>query len=83
MLFKLNQRQVGNDIGTLIASIGVPMLLNALTGKGVGRGGPRLGTGGPKNRHLRKRGKKRSKGRCLLLGKKSPFNNIPIVGDIL
>lgn len=48
MIFKINQRQVANGIGTLIASIGIPMLLNALTGKGVGRGGPRLGRGGPR-----------------------------------
>ena len=49
LLFKMTQRQVGNGIGTLIASIGIPMLIDALKGGGVrmgksdGGGGPRMG----------------------------------------
>ena len=43
MLFKITQKQVGNGIGTLLASIGIPMILDAIRGKGVGRGGPRIG----------------------------------------
>ena len=43
MLFKITQKQVGNGIGTLLASIGIPMILDAIKGKGVGRGGPRIG----------------------------------------
>ena len=46
MMFKITQKQVGNGIGTLIASIGIPMLLNALTGKGEGRGGQEWVEGG-------------------------------------
>ena len=43
MLFKITQKQVGNGIGSIIASIGIPMILDAIRGKGVGRGGPRIG----------------------------------------
>ena len=53
LLFKMTQRQVGNGIGTLIASIGIPMLIDALKGGSIkGRGGPRMGKsdggGGPR-----------------------------------
>ena len=52
MMFKITQGQVGNGIGTILASIGIPMLLDAIKGKGVGRGGPRIGKmsgqGGPR-----------------------------------
>ena len=34
-IFKLNKKQSGGFLGTLLASIGVPLLLNALTGKGL------------------------------------------------
>ena len=47
-MFKITQKQVGNGIGTLIAGIWIPMLLDAIRGKRVGRGGPRLGRGGPR-----------------------------------
>ena len=44
MLFKITQKQVGNGIGTILASIGIPMILDAFKGRGVGRGGgPRVG----------------------------------------
>ena len=47
MLFKITQKQVGNGIGTILASIGIPMILDAIKGRGIGRGGPRLNkTGG-------------------------------------
>ena len=47
MLFKITQKQVGNGIGSILATIGIPMIIDALKGKGVGRGGPRLNkTGG-------------------------------------
>ena len=29
MLFKITQKQVGNGIGTILASIGIPMILDA------------------------------------------------------
>ena len=52
MMFKITQKQVGNGIGTILASIGIPMILDAIRGKGVGRGGPRIGKvsgqGGPR-----------------------------------
>ena len=53
LLFKINQKQVGNGIGTLIASIGIPMILDALKGESIkGRGGVRIGQsdggGGPR-----------------------------------
>ena len=41
MLFKITQKQVGNGIGSILATIGIPMIIDALKGKGVGRGGPR------------------------------------------
>ena len=51
MLFRLTQKQVGNGIGSILASIAIPMVLDAIRGKGVGRGGPRMGKasggGGP------------------------------------
>ena len=52
MLFKITQKQVGNGIGSMIASIAIPMILDAIKGKGVGRAGPRMGRtsggGGPR-----------------------------------
>ena len=48
MLFRLTKGQVGNGIGSIIASIAIPMILDAIKGKGVGRGGPRIGEGGPR-----------------------------------
>ena len=53
LLFRLTQRQVGNGIATLLASIGIPMILDALKGGSIkGRGGPRMGKsdggGGPR-----------------------------------
>ena len=51
LMFKITQKQVGNGIGSILASIGIPMIIDALRGKGVGRGGPRLnksGGGGPR-----------------------------------
>ena len=44
MLFKITQKQVGNGIGTILASIGIPMILDAFKGRGIGKGGgPRIG----------------------------------------
>ena len=43
MMFKVTNKQVGNGIGSILASIGIPMIIDALRGKGVGRGGPRIG----------------------------------------
>ena len=92
MLFKITQKQVGNGIGTVLASIGIPLVLDALKGL---RGGSAVrmgrGKGGAAVRIGRPRGPppflgswgKGGKGKGLLLGKHSPFNNIPLVGAIL
>ena len=88
MLFKITQKQVGNGIGTVLASIGIPLVLDALKGL-TGRGAVRMGSrGGAAARigapppFLGSWGKG-GKGKGLLLGKNSPFNNIPLVGAIL
>ena len=99
MLFKITPGQVGNGIGSILATIGIPLILDAIKGKGVGRGGPRIGkmSGGAGPRigqpppfignwpSASGRGKKKTtkQGQGLLLGKNSPFNNIPLVGAIL
>ena len=89
MLFKITQKQVGNGIGTVLASIGIPLVLDALKGlrggsavrMGRGKGGAAVRMGGPPP-FLGSWGKG-GKGKGLLLGKHSPFNNIPLVGAIL
>ena len=46
MLFKITQKQVGNGIGSILASIAIPMVLDAIRGKRaprIGKGGPRIG----------------------------------------
>ena len=92
MLFKITQKQVGNGIGTVLASIGIPLVLDALkglTGRGVGRGGVRMGSKGGAAARIGRPPPflgswgKGGKGKGLLLGKNSPFNNIPLVGAIL
>ena len=116
------KKQSGGLLGTMLASIGIPLAIEAVKsvfGKGAprigrpkGKGAPRIGRpkgkgaprlGGPFQRPPpivgnweqatswgRGMGKKKSKkgerakrGEGLLLGSKSPFNNIPILGAIL
>ena len=52
MLFKITQKQESNGIGTILASIGIPMILDAIKGRGMSGGaGPRIGKtgqGGPR-----------------------------------
>ena len=125
LIIKPTKTQSGGFLCTLLASIGVPMLLNALTGRGLQvdnkrskrsanvhvpkmqnnkstsskdgglvlpmdyRSPPFIGTWEnpiglsvkSKKKVPKKRGQK--KGKALLLGKNSPFNNIPILGAIL
>ena len=94
MLFKITQKQVGNGIGTILASIGIPMIMDAI--KGIsGRGGPRMGKNGGAGPRIGMpmypppyigtwgKDKKKTRGQGLLLGKNSPFRGIPLVGDIL
>ena len=89
MLFKITQKQVGNGIGTVLAPIGIPLGLDALKGL---RGGSAVRMGREKGGAAVRMGRpppflgswgKGGKGKGLLLGKNSPFNNIPLVGAIL
>ena len=127
VVVKPTKKQSGGLLGTMLASIGIPLALEMaknLFGKGVAAGAPRLGL--PKGKSAagaprlglskggkgaprlgapaalfqrpppivgnweqatswgRGMGKKKSKkGKELLLGSKSPFNDIPILGAIL
>ena len=112
---KPSKSQMGGFLGTLLASIGIPMLVNALTGKGLqvdNKRSRRSLNVMPANINLaninKKQGglvmpyqpppfygnwpgnmigmgakkKKKQKGKGLILGKNSPFNNIPLLGAI-
>ena len=115
VVVKPSKKQSGGLLGTMLASIGIPLVLEMaknVFGKGAagGAGAPRLGKpkgkgapriGRPKGKGAPRLGtpfqrpppffgnwgqgmeKKKSKGEGLLLGSKSPFNNIPILGAIL
>ena len=96
---KPTKRQTGGFLGALLASIGIPLALKAITGSGgprIGRprkqdGGaaPRLGVYQPPPPFFgtwEQAGRGRGKkklGDGLLLGKNSPFNGIPLLGAIL
>ena len=97
--------------GTLLASIGIPLVLKALTGRGMHveqsrprrsipvyvplkkSGGkhkmmpyqppPYIGTWGNQIGLGKKKTTKKRKGKGLLLGANSPFNQIPLLGAIL
>ena len=94
---KPTKTQTGGFLGALLASIGIPLVLKAITGSGGPRlGRPRKQNGGAAPRlgipqapppffgtwEQAGRGKKKS-GDGLLLGKNSPFNGIPLLGAIL
>ena len=116
IVVKPSKKQSGGLLGTMLASIGIPLAIEAVKsvfGKGAprigrpkGKGAPRIGRpkgkgapnlGAPFQRPPpivgnweqatswgRGMGKKKSKkGEGLLLGEKSPFNNIPILGALL
>ena len=121
VVVKPSKKQSGGLLGTMLASIGIPLVLEMaknLFGKGAagGAGAPRLGKpkgkGAPRIGRPKGKGaaggagaprlgtpfqrpppffgnwgqgmeKKKSKGEGLLLGSKSPFNNIRILGAIL
>ena len=105
VVIKPTKTQSGGFLGTLLASIGIPMVLKALTGKGApkigippkppqgGRGAPRMGPWQPPpfigtwdkqvDMGKKKANQKKRKGKGLLLGQNSPFNNIPLLGAIL
>ena len=122
LIIKPTKSQSGGFLGSLLASIGIPLILNALTGRGLqvdkqrskratnvyvphssksnnSSGGlvlpmnqltemyppPFIGSWKkPVGMGLKKKKKlKAKKGKGLLLGKNSPFNNIPLIGAIL
>ena len=98
--------QYGGFLGTLLASIGLPLAIEAIkkiTGKGAprmgsdsikGHGAPRLGMYQPppfigtNGNKFAKEGVKKNKktiksGEGLLLGKNSPFKNVPLLNLLL
>ena len=112
VVIKPTPKQSGGFLGTLLASIGIPMIMKALTGSGLhveksrpkrsipvyvspstkGKGSrtsmmmpyqppPFIGSW-PKQIGLgrKKKAQKKRKGKGLLLGQNSPFNNIPLLG---
>ena len=119
VVVKPSKKQSGGLLGTMLASIGIPLVLEMaknLFGKGAAGGAPRLGRpkgkgaprlGRPKGKGVAAgaaagapnlgtpfqrpppivgnwgRGAKKKIGEGLLLGSKSPFQNIPILGAIL
>ena len=98
IVIKPTPKQRGGFLGTLLASIGVPLLLNALTGKGLqNRQACRpIGGHGLQNRPYYPYapfpppflgqwgdGSKKRSGKGILFGKNSPFNGIPLLGAIL
>ena len=105
VVVKPSAKQSGGMLGTILASIGIPLALEMakkLFGKGAPRVGRPKGKGAPRVERPKGKGaprlgapppffgtwgqgmkKKKSKGKGLLLGSKSPFNNIPILGAIL
>ena len=100
VVVKPSAKQSGGMLGTILASIGIPLALEMakkVFGKGAprvgrpkGKGAPRLGapppffgTWGQGMGKKKSKGKSAAVGRGLLLGEKSPFNNITILGAIL
>ena len=108
LVLKPTKSQSGGFLGTLLASIGIPLAVEAIkkiTGKGAprmgsdlikGHGAPRLGMyqpppfigtweqvrkGGGKKKKAPKKTKKSGAG--LLLGKNSPFKNVPLLNILL
>ena len=127
IVVKPSKKQSGGLLGTMLASIGIPLAIEAVKsvfGKGAprigrpkGKGAPRIGRpkggkgaprlGGPAatlfqrpppivgnweqatswgrgmGEKKSKKGERAKRGEGLLLGEKSPFNNIPILGALL
>ena len=94
LIIRPTRVQSGGFLGTLLASIGIPMALKALTGTGL-RPPPKMMAKGLRVPHRGpppfigswdKTGygsKKKNYGEGLLLGNNSPFKNIPVLGAIL
>ena len=101
LVVKPTESQYGGFLGSLLASIGLPLAIEAIkkiTGKGAprmgsdlikGHGAPRLGMYQPPPfigtwKQVRKGGGKKKKlGAGLLLGRNSPFKNVPLLNILL
>ena len=102
LVLKPTKSQYGGFLGTLLASIGIPLAVEAIkkmTGgaprmgsKLKGHGAPRIGMYQPPPfigtwEQARKGGGKKKKqkksGDGLLLGKNSPFKNVPLLNILL
>ena len=103
LVLKPTKSQSGGFLGTLLASIGIPLAVEAIkkmTGgaprmgsKLKGHGAPRIGMYQPPPPFIgtweqaRKGGgkkkKKKKSGDGLLLGKNSPFKNVPLLNILL
>ena len=97
LIIKPTARQRGGFLGTLLASIGVPLLLNALSGKGLQNRQACTTGHGLQNRPYPYGyapfpppfigqwgdGSKKRTGKGILFGKNSPFDGIPLLGAIL
>ena len=107
LVLKPTKSQYGGFLGTLLASIGLPLAIEAIkkiTGKGAprmgsdlikGHGAPRLGMYQPpppfigtweqvrKGGGKKKAPQKKKSGAGLLLGKNSPFKNVPLLNILL
>ena len=106
VIIKPTKAQTGRGIGTILASIGIPMLLDSILGKGLQvdrsrsrrsllihvpkkyggefdlRPPPPFYGSWDQNNYPIGMGVKKKKGQGLILGKNSPFKNIPLIGDI-
>ena len=92
--------QTGGFLGTLLASIGVPLAIEAIK-KMTGKGAPQMGQPkqrpppfygnwpdgtigmGTKKTKKKQKKKQKKKGEGLLLGKNSPFKNVPLLNILL
>ena len=101
LVVKPTKSQYGGFLGTLLASIGLPLAIEAIkkmTGKGAprmgsdlikGHGAPRLGMYQPPpfigtwEQARKGGGKKKKSGDGLLLGKNSPFKQVPLLNILL
>ena len=73
-MFKLTKKQSGGFLGTLLASIGVPLLLNALTGKGL-QVDPHASTSNFHNVYVPPKANAKGKGHSL------PYQSPPFYGS--
>ena len=105
MVLKPTKSQYGGFLGTLLASIGIPLAVEAIkkmTGgaprmgsdRTKGKGAPRIGSPrvgmyqtppfiGTWEQARKGGGKKKKSGEGILLGKNSPFKNVPLLNILL